>query len=335
MNPNNIPGLTLWVDAADDSTVNNGRVTNGQNVFKIVDKASGVTFRNGYGNFGPSYSFGAVNGKNVITFNYYTSAEINSIQAKGLWAGNLTTMATGTYSLYCVSFPYDNRQRNQNGAGVFSPQRLHLLALINNLPTDVNGYIPHRNLDYLSIGNNTPNQGFSYRERIDFGAGTDPLGLTGSTLFDKVHSLYPDNTTIPPTNNRYIYGKTNIIGVRVSDGAKKLTVLRRDYVSNENFQTRQISRFSVNPNKGFVPAVGGPWLTIGTFMPNSQSRTVEGVPGPIFNPPSGVDFPLASSTSQNVYPFEGHFCELLFFNRVLSDTEANGVGEYLTKKWIG
>ena len=46
-NPSKIPGLKIWIDAADTSTINNGTVQNGQNVFKIVDKSSGYVFRNG------------------------------------------------------------------------------------------------------------------------------------------------------------------------------------------------------------------------------------------------------------------------------------------------
>jgi len=214
-NPDNIPGLTIWVDASDISTVNNGQVTNGQNVFKIVDKASGIVFRNGYGNFGPTYSIGVVNEKNAISFNYYLSSTIDSLQAKGLWASDVTTMATGTYSLYCVSFPYDNRQRNTDGAGILATQQLHLISLINNLPTISLNYSPHRRLTFQSIGNATPNQSMIYREDTDFifPGGSD----SGSALFDKVNQFAADNNTILPSNNRYIYGKTNIIGVRTND----------------------------------------------------------------------------------------------------------------------
>jgi hypothetical protein len=34
-------------------------------------------------------------------------------------------------------------------------------------------------------------------------------------------------------------------------------------------------------------------------------------------------------------PFEGLFCEMLVFSRILSDTEANEVESYLKLKWIG
>ena len=329
-NPNNIPGLTLWVDAADDSTVNNGRVTNGQNVFKIVDKASGITFRNGYGVDGPSYSVGTVNGKNVITFNYYTSP--NSILVKGLWADNVTTMATGTYSLYCVSFPYDNRQRNTNGAGTPLPQNLWLLSLVNNLPTSVGGYQPNRVILFRTSGGlGVTNSAPQFQEDTDF------TFTSTTTLYDRSNQTTPGINSIPKSDPRYIYGKTNVIGVRASDGVKRFTNIRRDYISNESFQPGwtkiagaelDLSRKSRTPPQGFTPAVGGPWLTIGSIFPNPTTTNVEGVAGPM------SDFILNAATTSNVYGFEGHFCEFLFFNRVLTDSESNSVEKYLTKKWI-
>lgn len=337
-NPDNIPGLTLWLDAADDSTVNNGRVTNGQNVFKIVDKASGITFRNGYGVDGPSYSFGVVNGKNAITFNYYTSP--NSIQSKGLWAGNVTTMATGTYSLYCVSFPYDNRQRNTTGAGTPAPQSLWLLSLINSIPTNLNNYQPNRALLFRSSGGLTIGQTNSSPQ---FQEDTDFSSTPVTTLYDKVNQLTPGIHSLPRSDSRYIYGKTNVIGVRASDNCKRLTIIRENYLSDENFNPGwtkafgielDLSRASRTPPQGFTPAPNGPWVTIGAIIPHPSSRSVEGVAGPM-----GVGDFTANQTiapfATNVYAFEGHFCEFLFFDRVLERSEANSVEQYLTKKWIG
>jgi hypothetical protein len=44
------------------------------------------------------------------------------------------------------------------------------------------------------------------------------------------------------------------------------------------------------------------------------------------------DIPLVANNF-NVYAFEGHFCEFLFWDRVLTDPEANSVESYLKKKW--
>jgi len=336
VNPKNISGLTLWLDAADDSTVNNGRVTNGQNVFKIVDKASGYVFRNGYGVSGPSYSFGVVNGKNAITFNYYTSPD--TILAKGLWAGGLTPMTSGTYSLYCVSFPYDDRQRNQRGDGTFIYQSLWLLSLANSLPTSLptsgDTYIPHRSLFFRSIGNSTPNQPSLFGEDISGQVGVyGATGLGNTSLFDRVNQLTPGVQSLPQSDSKYVFGKTNIVGVRASDGAKKLTVIRTNYISNESFAFNSTNRFVRSPPQGFPPnpaSGGGPWLTIGAILPNPLSRSVEGIPGPMPN-----ELVLISPDNFNVWAFEGHFCEFLFFDRVLERSEANSIEEYLTKKWIG
>jgi hypothetical protein len=39
--------------------------------------------------------------------------------------------------------------------------------------------------------------------------------------------------------------------------------------------------------------------------------------------------------SSSNFGFVGYFCELLFFDRYLSDTEDNQISQYLIKKWIG
>ena len=199
-NPSKIPGLKIWIDAADINTVNNGTVQNNQNVFKIVDKVGGLVFRNGYGVEGPTYSVGVVNGKNAITFNYYTIP--NSIHAKGLWAGNVTPMATGTYSLYCTSFPYDNRQRNTNGAGISSPSNLWIFTLINNLPIALPitppTYQPHRGLFFKAPGqtNGLTNSPPNFQEDTDFVS----TGSNTTTLFDKVHTLTPGINLLPQSD---------------------------------------------------------------------------------------------------------------------------------------
>jgi len=345
-NPKKIPGLTLWVDAADDSTVNNGRVTNGQNVFKIVDKVGGLTFRNGYGSAGPSYSVGVVNGKNAITFNYYTQSLIDSIQAKGLWAGNVTTMASATYSLYSVSFPYDIRQRTTDGGGSFSTQRLYLLSLINNLaPTGLNSYSPNLQINFFGPGppaSPLNNLSAFITEDNDF------IQTTGNARMVDRSTSFSGYLNSSLSDTKYVYGKANVMGLRMrtnsttgpGSGMRKLTVMRKDHNYKNNFQLRLnvTTQGGVTGSYGgFIPASGGPWLTIGGIVPNASTRVVEGVFGPIPTEyPMGVGIVLGQlTTASNVWPFEGHFCELLYFNRALSDSESNSVEQYLKKKWAG
>lgn len=333
--PDKINGLKIWIDAADINTVNNGTVQNNQNVFKIVDKASGFVFRNGYGVNGPSYSYGAVNNKNTITFNYYTTSDFNSIQAKGLWAGGVTPMATGTYSLYCVCFPFDNRKRNTNGAGVGSTQNLWLFSLVNSLPD--------------TLGNYQPNRGLWFR--ATFGAITDIKNTTPRFVEDTDLVFAPVTNLLDSSNDalltqigdrRYIYGKTNIVGVRASNNLKKFSIIRKDYIINENFQPNPIANplqtfKPTTAQQGFSPQVGGPWLTIGAFIPNGKQRIVEGVAGPIGTPTTTGEFPLdatSPSITSNVYNFEGHFCEFIFYDRNLTDAENRLVTDYLKTKWF-
>jgi hypothetical protein len=46
------------------------------------------------------------------------------------------------------------------------------------------------------------------------------------------------------------------------------------------------------------------------------------------------DYHNSSYTAPNI-GFKGYFCELMFFDRYLSDTENNHLFDYLKKKWIG
>jgi hypothetical protein len=46
------------------------------------------------------------------------------------------------------------------------------------------------------------------------------------------------------------------------------------------------------------------------------------------------DYHNSTYTTNNA-GFKGYFCELLFFDRYLSDTEDNQITQYLKKKWIG
>jgi len=45
--------------------------------------------------------------------------------------------------------------------------------------------------------------------------------------------------------------------------------------------------------------------------------------------------PYTLNPSSTPYPYVGYFCEFLFFDRYLSDTEDHQINEYLKKKWIG
>jgi hypothetical protein len=55
--PDKIPGLKVWLDAADPSTINNGLFTaNNTLVERWVDKASGFVFTSGTGTLGNSFN---------------------------------------------------------------------------------------------------------------------------------------------------------------------------------------------------------------------------------------------------------------------------------------
>jgi hypothetical protein len=128
--PNKIPGLRLWMDAADMSTINEGNPSEGTIVYKWVDKSgSGVKFRNPYSssNLGPTYSFNRFNGKNVISQNLEMAQYNISIFCTTLWA-DVPQMDRSTYSFYYVHVPLANKaltgaSYNRRRANYFTVQR--------------------------------------------------------------------------------------------------------------------------------------------------------------------------------------------------------------------
>jgi hypothetical protein len=104
--PKNIPGLVLWWDAADSTTINDGVVYQNQNVFKFVDKVSGKVLTNFAGANGPTYSYGAVNGKNAIHFPYYTDT---NTALKSLTNLNIDNIDIESKTIFFVFKPTTNQ----------------------------------------------------------------------------------------------------------------------------------------------------------------------------------------------------------------------------------
>jgi hypothetical protein len=122
--PNKIPGLALWLDASDPSTINGGASSsNGVFVNTWSDKAGGYTLTSPQigGNFvvgaGPTYAVGAVNGKNAIRFDYFSAAQVNNTSYRRLGVINCAPVGLATHTTYLVYFPYDVRQQTSASLG--------------------------------------------------------------------------------------------------------------------------------------------------------------------------------------------------------------------------
>jgi len=298
----NIPGLTLWFDASDPTTINNGRVLNNENVFIFKDKINGVELNNTFGSLGPSYSFSAVNGRNAISIPYYTQTDSSQ---KALWKSGLTQLQGTTYTMFCVYKPTTVTQVDITGnqkyvVAIYSDVRLSAL-----------------------IGGNTGPGGFANRS---FYTGDEEGGTVAQRNNPSPRYIEADTTTVPPYNSYVTYGehvtsrsgviptslnKTAISSVRIQSGLKKMGFVIDDYefvddfISSKN-TTRGIKNtgtvYDVGNNATLI--IGGPW----TGTKNKVSK---------------------------LYPIEGFFCEFIYFNRFLSDAEYHSVSRYLKKKWIG
>jgi hypothetical protein len=107
--PDNISGLTLWWDAADASTINDGTVVANQNVYKIVDKVSGVALTNSQGVLGPTYTIASINGNNAIHMPYYSQ---NVLGQKTLSNNSVTQMNSQEKTIVFVHKPMTVTQAN-------------------------------------------------------------------------------------------------------------------------------------------------------------------------------------------------------------------------------
>jgi len=335
--PNNIPGLKIWLDASDVSTINNGRISDidsnprshlyipRQTVSKIVDKISGYEFTNPSGLTGPSYIFNGVNGKNAIHFPYYPPIYTNptslstlppfSISEKALIAQGLTALSTGTYSLYYVFKPSEVRGvTGSRDMWAFTIWNGDIIPTITSTSSLLSTY-PDRGLKMIGMGNNTiwtwgnikpvsfnQNGDITYHETLN-------NSLTSSTSVSDTHPQY---RRFNKKGEYYQYGKTHISALRSSQNVKKYKIVRKDYTLDDNFLPRKTL------NTSDVITVNNPTMVIGSYWPGRD----------------GVGITVSRTVDDFLSPFEGYFCEFLFFDRVLSDVESNVIENYLKDKWI-
>jgi hypothetical protein len=324
--PDKISGLVFWLDAADTTTVNNGIITDGAFVNTFRDKSGGYTLTSpqSLGVFiagaGPTYSFGRINGKNAICFSHFTSAtSTNNTSFRRLAVANCTPLGIAENTTFVVCYPSDVRLQVADTSGTVESRQMiatvYAATRVTSLPSgtlypDKQWFVnTYRNTN-LGTGRNT---GTGY---IDAVAPYNQTALPATTglrtyLYDQVQDM--DKTKINLTSGPfYAYGKVNIFSTRYKDDLKKFTIIRPGFHSSESFQPRY-GRYT-----NLAATVTNPVLTIGAGWPGY------GLAG-------SVNTQREFAQSQ---PFEGFFCEMLVFNRVLSHSETNAVEEYLKSKWI-
>jgi len=369
--PNSIPGLKVWLDASDANTINNGReISNGSIVQKWVDKAGGYVFRSGTGTLGnsygflgangtfkvrgPSYSIGVVNGKNAITFNYYTGGGVGSgtggpdtednISFRRLACGPITPVGSSTYSMYVVFLPKENREQKSIfnlGAYTGQAQAQYVMTVMDSTRANnggvglLSGYPAgySERMLYMTSTNSVPGNFFRNGTIGYLNASNETTVINGTTptigTYLSLQGQDQPTAGLVTSGKDYQYGKVNVYGMRFNNLMKKLTVMRNGYVRIDNFITR--ATWSGGDRRTSPsPSIANPVMTIGAITPGYDlgKNGLRGI---------GDDGTNGTPTSHftNQQPFEGYFCEFLFWDRVLSDSESNSIELYLRKKWIG
>lgn len=303
--PEKIPGLKLWWDASDASTVNNGKAIDNQNVFRFVDKVGGFSLTNNRGLLGPKYWFGAVNEKNVISFEYN---EVDSISYKRLAGENIKPLESGTYSLFCVHYPNDRR---------FEPsRRMWIMSIFNKLSMETKRYtdLPFEANRGISVGAYTTNRNL----RIEF-----VESLNNSTPTTQFRDNSTDLFLGATAGVNYQYGKVNISIMRSRQNVKKYSIIRSGSALEDNF----VPRTSLQTSQ--IVTTVEPVLTIGAWWPDGANSNNNPFPKTLISQQYST-----STDNGGWFPYEGYFCELLFWDRLLTDSESNSIKDYLIQKWV-
>jgi hypothetical protein len=335
--PDSIDGLTLWFDASDRNTINDGKVQNNQNVYKFIDKIGGVTLRNGSGVNGPTYSFNGVNGISAIHFPSYTlaySGGLNNLSQKALTASGINQFNTATCSMFCIYKPttndYTATSNAKNILNIWSNDRITK----NPLTTPGSGYA---NISFVT------EPGYTAEQR-DASVGSfyqaEPTYQLAGTL--QVHlrlqsySLNMFAFSLESPSNR---GVVNISSVRLQTGIKKIGFLAEN---SECLEDMTLPASTKSPFLG-PPRLPSPFSASSSFYENcfkynSIISTTTGASSPVPNAWMTIGSYWHSnrndSNFDNKYPFEGYFCEFLHYNRYLTDEETNSIREYLKLKWF-
>ena len=257
-NPKNIPGLKIWVDSSDVSTLSLtgiGSVT--ASVISIKDKISGITFSS-LGSKRPLYYYNIINNKNSI---FTTDTNANT---RPCFLQSSTINFFGpTFSFYAVT-------RWQATASSYGAWPISLAPATRGANT-----YPDLGIPYYALNN---------------AAVMSTRGPSFNTF------IY---LATRPTNGNN--SNINTIGVDLWSTRNSLGVLSKglgENVSNER-----------------------PFYTMGTSSVNSSTNRIT-IGNYFYDNPNSTGF-------------VGYFCELIWYNRYLSDHEHNKVVQYLKNKWIG
>lgn len=293
--PNDIPGLVLWFDANDTSTINNGTVKDNDLVFSFRDKKSNVELTRITPSAGPTYSFSAINGKNVISFQpVYTLGGNASL--KGLSNANLTILGSATTSMFCVykptDFLVDDTQGNQK----------YIVNIADS--SDLTSGFGNKSIYLGDEGSATVAQRKNPSGRYIEADSSTPAPYNGSVTY---HEHIPSRNFLPGSTSSL--DKVCMTVARSQKDLKKISFLfeNNDYIDD-------FSAFRTFPNRSKLTGPVYPLSAPQKFILGCYRH-------------------ISYTYGSRRYPFKGLFCEFLYYDRFLTDDETNIIKTYLKRKW--
>lgn len=239
MYPNNISNLTLWWDASDPSTINDGKVVGNQNVYKIVDKINGVGLTNASGTLGPTYAIGAVNGNNVIHMPYYPD---NSSGLKTLSNSSVSQLSSSNKTIVFVHKP--TTAIYQSGPGVTNKYALSIWNSGRNPPN-----FPSIRLTSSYLSN--PYSGYT-ECAFDTGGGINTSTLQSSNTKSYEYGIL--------TGQQIDLGSTQIVIIRTKSGDN---LAKFNFYQQRGFDIKS-GYYSYTVNPGLSATFSNPKIVIGS-----------------------------------------------------------------------
>lgn len=326
--PDKIDGLKIWFDASDLSTVNDGRVTNGSNVYKFVDKISGVVCRNNNGVNGPTYSFGGVNGKGAICFGYYAPGDLS---LRALTASGVTQFNTATRTNFWV---YKPTGKTAQPAGSSNEQ--YVVTVWDT--TRITGGIAAGGYANIAMYIAEDSETYALAIQKQNPSGRYVEGVPGTAPYTG-YNTYTEDIPSRSLEGPNSLNKVSIGSARISPSqTKKIGWLKEGQDSFEDFTIPAYTASKYNNLSVYgrplppspLSASASYWTPRGFRLENTS--VVVGTTAYIS---IGAFWPVTSlSIPTGKYPMEGFFCEWLYFDRYLTDSETNTVREYLRRKWF-
>jgi hypothetical protein len=321
-NPKNISGLQFWLDASDQSSINLYKTTIGSYsaanagvTYSGTDSGPGVDWKNGT----------SVTSVASLTYSSWSQSSVLSMTDKQSGIVISATAGYGTGTPKYLKYDYNSVNSknsiilNRLANGEMSLVNTNIVSTFNSLTHSLyfvfaTGYTYSTISQYgsymLSIFRNTRTSTGGY-PNIAIGI----LNSGSNTYYYNIETQQTSTTTTPfssftfidRNNSKSIIFSTRLNGSSLPDPVR--VNLIGDDVNNKFFG------LTGTPGSGSTKATTG--VTV------SNAKFILG------------DYWIGSyATTSNPSPPIGRFCEMLYYNQMLSDTDNDKVVQYLKNKWV-